>query len=178
VAEERKPSIAGVRLPPAVETRRLPTRSEVPAEADYLERVLRDVKAGQERIAGELAAERGRDLTWRSEVEERLEKLEAIARAWEGLTLEIRELKIEQRTLVTTVIRNAQDDVVTARELGQLKADLARSAIASGEAAGTTAGHNAGRNAGRAWGAAAVAFSILLTAVEKCGPAVLEAIKK
>lgn len=202
----RRPSVGGVDIPPL--RQRQPSRpgttiertaqipSEMPREQkDWLEKLLTDLKEGNEAIQKELAVERGRDLAWRSEIEERVARLERGFIAYERLTVqvervtyEITHLSEQQGTLVKTVLQNAQTDIVTARDLGDLKADLATMAAKTarevsndaggraGDAAGTIAGHEAGKRAGRFWAAMAGLFTLLALFWDHCGPTLTKAI--
>lgn len=199
----RKKSFGGLDLPPTrapeIKESRSISKSDVPVvEQDYLQEILLTIKASNDKVQRELAEisqERGRDLAWRADIEERITRLERGFLAYEGFTVEVRRVTIEvgrlsdqQGDLFKTIIKNTQDDVVTARDLGALKAELALMASKAarevgdkaggeaGNAAGTIAGHEAGRREARFWGALAGLFTLLALLFDKCGPSIMKAI--
>lgn len=148
-----------------------------PAERDFLERLLNQIKTGQDELRAEIDQARGADLVWKANVNERLDEHQEDLRRLKDVALNFRSTELALKELTSSIQALTQNDVVTTRDLGDLKSEFARlaakaakdaGAVAggqSGAAAGTEAGNEAGARAGgkRAAyvGAAVIAWEIL-----------------
>lgn len=194
------PASPGPRKPtePGLGSNRQPLhpRSEIPMPDADREQVLHWLKRVDDRMRAadeERAQERGRDLAWRSRVDERLDDHEEQIRGLRELQTIGREVRIEQReqaralsqlaTDVREVIRSDAGDKV---DLAKLEAKVSKAvqaqtvamAQASGTEAGAQAGKDAGRRSARAWGTLAVILSLSAAFVEHCVPALAKALNQ
>lgn len=96
----------------------------------------------------------------------------------DNLREKIDEARRSDEDLRDRLLDHSKEDLVTARQIGEIKAELARDLGATAEAAGVESGHAAGAAAAKRWGWIAILGSVIVAVIDRLGPIILQALNQ